>query len=105
MSEEIAHLRNDIRELTKSSSQVVTQVAVLTQRFDDMDKHTPPCEQLEKHVEKCHTNSTSEKIKQAAIKVAVNAIIIALLGALWIGISQKIIEANETQKVAANKEK
>ena len=105
MSEEIAQLRNDIRELTKTSGQVVTQVAVLTQRFDDMDKHTPPCKQLEKHVEKCHTNTTSEKIKQAAIKVVVNAIMIALLGALWIGITQKITEASDTQKVAVKKEK
>jgi len=105
MSEEIAQLRNDIRELTKTSGQVVTQVAVLTQRFDDFDKHTPPCKKLEEHVEKCHINSISEKIKQAAIKVTINAIMIALLGALWIGISQKITEANDAQKAAIKKEK
>jgi len=104
MSEEIAQLRNDIKELTKTTGNVVTQVAVLTQRFDDMDKHTPPCKQLEKHVEVCHTNSTSEKIKAAAIKILVNAIIIALLGALWIGVSQKVANAI-APKIEITKEK
>lgn len=105
MADEIAQLRNDIKELTKTTGQVVTQVAVLTQRFDDMDKHIPPCKQLEDHVTNCHTNSLTASLKKKAATVLLNAIIVAALGLLWIGFSAKVASAITPKENVTIKEK
>ena len=88
---EISELRSDIKLLS-------IQMAVLSQKFSDLDIHRTPCSNLCEHITTCHTNGTMNTIKEKAITTLVNALIVGALAALWIGFSAKVGEANNEQR-------
>jgi len=97
MPDELAQLRNDIKDLTVS-------VAVLSQKIEDMDFPVQPCTYHTEHIKLYHTNTVWDQAKQRAVSTLVQVIVLAVAGYIWYGFAKDVNAASQrTQKVEESK--
>jgi hypothetical protein len=79
MSEEIPELRRDIKDLS-------IKIATLTQKIEDIDIPKQPCRDFRDHINNYHKNTLGDQVKDRAINTIITAIMLALLGYVWLGV-------------------
>lgn len=97
MSEELPELRRDIKDLS-------IKIATLTQKIEDLDIPTQPCKEFQAHINDYHKNTLGDQIKERAINTIITAIMLALLGYVWLGVV-KDVSTIQLNTESANAEK
>ena len=93
--DEINELRRDIKGLS-------INIATLTQKIEDINVPIQPCVYHKEHLDRYHKDTVSDKIKDRAINTITTALILAILGYIWIGfvgdINQQQLKQQKTTK-------
>lgn len=77
-NDEISEIRKDIQKLA-------IQVALLTQKVDNLAIPKQPCKDFEEHIDRYHQEELSKIIKAKAVGTLISTTILAILGYLYLG--------------------